>query len=158
MPETFALNCGRVVSIKGFHCFDTIEFLETCGVLTYVGSPRRWRQYIVDKAQTRMDPVWGKRKTIFVEDTEPEVLPIFKRLNRLPPWVVHVWLHSDRGIAGDPNYRSQLTLVFFRYDAPSSIEGVVADAIHTLEWSASAEDIPVNRWLLDDSLPEADDT
>jgi hypothetical protein len=83
-----------------------------------------------------MEQARGKRKTIFVEDTEPDLPTFFKRPDLLPPWVIHVWLHSDRGITGDPNHQSQLTLVFFRHDDPSSIEGVVRDAINdgTLRW------------------------
>lgn len=152
MPEQLSLRCGRAVWIKGFHCWDTIEFLETAGVITFAGSHTRWKQYIIEKAPTRMDVIWGKRKTVFVHDAEAEAPYLMQRPDYLPPWLINVWLRCDESTRADPDYRSQLALCFFRYDCTPPIEEIVRDAIRALDWNAVAEDIPVHRWpWLDDN-------
>ena len=149
MLERLTLKCGRVVEVKAIHWMDVVEFLETGGVLTWAGRVERWKQHIVETAPSRMDDVWGKRKTIFIQDAEPDTPRYFLRPSHLPPWVIHAWLHSEESTRGDPNYKSQLALFFFQNNldnASKSMDHILRDAIRALDWNALAEDIPADRW------------
>ena len=131
------LSCGREAKIVGLHCIRTIDFLDTGGVVTTMGSPARWKQYVIEKAASRINAIWGKRKSVFVHDIEPYM---FSPLG-LPPWLFYVWLRCDQGISPDAN-GSQLVVIFFREDIEPGIDEIVCEAVRSLEWTSQAEDRP----------------
>ena len=116
------LSCGRVAQIVGLHCIRTIDFLDTGGVVTTMGSPARWKKYVIENAASRINAIWGKRNAIFVHDIEPYISSPLG----LPPWLFYVWLRCDKGISPRAN-GSQLVVIFFRQDIDSGIDEIACE-------------------------------
>lgn len=137
LGAAISLSCGREAKIVGLHCIRTINFLETGGVVTTMGSPTRWKRYVIEKAASRINALWGNRKCLFVHDAERDMFS----LHGLPPWLFYVWLRCEQGISPGAN-GSRLVLIFFRKDIEPGIDEIVCEAVCSLDWTSQAEDEP----------------
>jgi uncharacterized protein (TIGR02996 family) len=129
--RSFELDCGRRVYVDAFYCHDTyIGLLE--------GRPnRQMNEEILERARTRMRPLWGERKTHLVPPVIDESDP---RHPVLPPVCLTAWLTCCQPVQ-EPNAGSELVVVWFRAAlAGELMEQVIADGIRALPWEELAED------------------
>ena len=136
------LQCGRSVYISGFHYFRTYE--ELIG-----GAPdEELNSRIMERALTRMETIWGERKTHLIP---PTIEMVQSKHPLLPSQVQHPYLPSAELTAWitckepvDPNYMaSELVLVWYLAEEAfelSSLREVTSNALKTIQWNELADD------------------
>ena len=127
------LKCGRFVYISDFH------YSRTYGGLLEGSPNEEMNNRIIQHALSRMDSIWGKRRTHLIP---PEVDTTEPKHPSLPSTELTAWITCNEPV-NDQFMGSELVLVWYIDDEKfevSSIRDVTAEVLNAINWSELAED------------------
>lgn len=127
------LKCGRSIYISDFH------YSRTYGGLLEGRPNEEYNNIIIARALSRMEKIWGKRKTHLIP---PKIDSTDPKHPTLPTTELTAWITCNQPV--DANYMgSSLILVWYIDDKVfelSSIRDITSVALNAITWNDLAED------------------
>ncbi|MCB9927779.1 MAG: hypothetical protein H6822_36955 [Planctomycetaceae bacterium] len=127
------LKCGRSVYISDFH------YSRTYGGLLEGSPDEEMNNRIIQRALSRMDSIWGKRRTHLIP---PEVDTKDPEHPSLPSTELTAWITCHEPV-NHQYMGSELVLVWYVDDEAfetSSIRDVTSAALNAINWNDLADD------------------